>query len=585
LIFISAVAGFSLPLFAADQITYQINIQGLEGEEFENARNVFKASSILENKKSSKLISLTNLNGRIETDVDLLNQIMRSEGYYGAAITDQLARRNNEFEITLMVTPGPVYKYGDIKIEFQGTIPQEDIKEKLNKAMLIKAEQPARAQPVKSSHDNILVMLPQLGFPFVQKIDDNFVVDHRSQKMDVTFTIDTGPRRRMGLVKFEGSETVNESFLSKFIIWNEGDTYEQRYVDGLRNRLLQSNLFSGIDVSVTPRDQDFADINVKLTPARQRTIGTSLGYSTAEGVSGEVSWEHRNIFGSGQRLNVIAHAAEIEQSLTSRLEIPHFKRLDQTLSFEGGLKRQNTDAFLAYTVNTQAGIDRVITDHIALLANVVLDYNVVTDALGKNDFMLTALPFGFRWDSSDNLLDPSSGLRASVITAPSFGVGKTSFTFLKSEIRASGYYPVTSKKNVVLALRTRLGSIVGVENETLPATSRFFSGGGGSIRGYAFQRVGPLAVNGDPLGGRSVSEVAGEVRFKFENNLGLVLFSEGGNVYLDTMPKFSDFRWAAGIGARYSTGFGPIRFDIAFPLNKRTGDSSFQIYISLGQAF
>lgn len=568
-----------------DSISYDLSLRGLEGEKFDQIRTTFDQASILITKKSAPVISISNLRNNLEADRKIIEQILRAEGYYNSEISEALVRQDNHFKMTLTVVSGRQYKYGKIEILFEDVVPDQDIQKKIISNLTIKEGDPAKAEPVISSEASILSNLPKYGFPFFDDIKRDYIVDHKLRVLNVTFKVNTGIRRKIGTVDFKGLKTVDEGYVRKFITWSPDSYYEQRHINDLRNRIIKSNLFAGVTIDITPGEGNLANITVNGTEAKHRTIGTSAGYSTAEGIGGQVSWEHRNFTGDGKRLKITARASEIEQSLASRIEVPHFKRLDQTLSFEGVGRRQQTDAFFAHVIETRAGIDRVITSNLALLANVDLEYSDVTDALGDRDFFLVSFPFGARWDSSDNLLDPNRGLRASFITAPSYGMGDTRFEFLKSEFRASAYFPLTASRKLIFAARTRIGSIMGVDTETLPAIRRFFSGGGGSVRGYGFQQVGPLAADDSPFGGRSVNEFATELRWKFENNLGMVIFTEAGNVYDNSTPQFKNFRYSAGVGARYATGFGPIRFDLAFPLNKRESDSSFQIYISLGQAF
>ena len=138
----------------------------------------------------------------------------------------------------------------------------------------------------------------------------------------------------------------------------------------------------------------------------------------------------------------------------------------------------------------------------------------------------------------------------------------------------------------MLSARTRIGSIIGQETDELPANKRFYSGGGGSVRGYEFQSIGPEDDKGDPTGGRSVLEVSGEVRLRVTEDIGLVPFIDGGTVSEQPFPDFDErFLWAGGLGLRYFTGIGPLRLDVAFPINGRDSDDIFQFYISLGQAF
>ena len=159
--------------------------------------------------------------------------------------------------------------------------------------------------------------------------------------------------------------------------------------------------------------------------------------------------------------------------------------------------------------------------------------------------------------------------------------------FLVSEVSGSTYYSVFDDDQLVLAARTRVGSIVGEETEVIPANKRFYAGGGGSIRGFEFQKVGPLDDDEDPLGGRSVLELGFEARIRLTETIGLVPFIEGGTVFDSSFPDFDEeLLWSAGLGLRYFTAIGPVRLDVGFPLNGRDGvDGLFEFYVSLGQAF
>jgi translocation and assembly module TamA len=128
---------------------------------------------------------------------------------------------------------------------------------------------------------------------------------------------------------------------------------------------------------------------------------------------------------------------------------------------------------------------------------------------------------------------------------------------------------------------------VGEDTADIPANKRFYAGGGGSIRGYKFQKVGPLNDNRDPIGGRSLFEVGAELRTRVWGNFSVIPFIEGGNVFEASYPDFSDApRWGAGVGLGYRTAIGPVRLDFAFPLNRRKDiDDTFQFYVALGQPF
>jgi translocation and assembly module TamA len=192
----------------------------------------------------------------------------------------------------------------------------------------------------------------------------------------------------------------------------------------------------------------------------------------------------------------------------------------------------------------------------------------------------------FALDRSDDPLDPKRGYRIEGRVEPTALTGDTSLAFLRTVAQSSAYLPFGEEAKTVLAGRLRLGVILGGEIPDVPASRRFYAGGGGSVRGYEYQAVGPRAPNGKPFGGLSLFETSLELRrSRIWRGLGAVAFIDAGSVGLEEFPSTSELEASIGVGARYDLGFGPIRADIAVPLNKREGEAAFQIYLSIGQAF
>src|SRR5207253_2223566 len=112
------------------------------------------------------------------------------------------------------------------------------------------------------------------------------------------------------------------------------------------------------------------------------------------------------------------------------------------------------------------------------------------------------------------LLDQTRGWRFNAAVTPYFGTFESAVNFLKSEVEADAYLPLGERARTVLAGRLKLGTIVGAATGDIPANKRFYAGGGGSIRGFGYQKVGPLDASGNPTGGRSLMEIGAEARFK-----------------------------------------------------------------------
>ncbi len=117
------------------------------------------------------------------------------------------------------------------------------------------------------------------------------------------------------------------------------------------------------------------------------------------------------------------------------------------------------------------------------------------------------------------------------------------------------------------------------------ADRRLYAGGAGSVRGYAYQNLGPRDGGGNNTGGRSAFLVSAEARYRLTDQLGVVAFVDAGNAYASTVPDFGDIKVGVGAGVRYMTAVGPIRFDVAVPLQPRSGDPAVAVYVGLGQAF
>jgi len=201
-------------------------------------------------------------------------------------------------------------------------------------------------------------------------------------------------------------------------------------------------------------------------------------------------------------------------------------------------------------------------------------------------FLIAALPASLYYDGSDDLLNPTTGFRLGGRISPEISAHGGSFAYGRMQVDASAYRPLSDR--TVVAGRVRLASIVGAGTSGIAPSRRLYSGGGGSVRGYGYQRLGPRDGDGDPVGGRGLAEFALEARYRltaFGGNFGIVPFLDGGTLSDKSWPDFKDWQFGAGIGFRYYSNFGPIRVDVGTPLNPRNGDSRVAVTVSLGQAF
>ncbi|HWJ60224.1 MAG TPA: BamA/TamA family outer membrane protein, partial [Sphingomicrobium sp.] len=379
--------------------------------------------------------------------------------------------------------------------------------------------------------------------------------------------------------------------------FKRGDISRRSRVDDLRRALIATGLISNAIITPVPVDGGRTiDLAVKLEPAPQHTIAGELGYGTGQGVRAEASWTDRNFINPEGALTLRGVIGTQEQLAAVQLRRSNFRARDQVLNLQALASHQKFDAYEARTVKLGANLERqsnfiwqkkwTWTAGGEILAT---DERGVFDDSGMKDtrtFLIAALPASLGYDGSDSLLDPTRGFRLSGILSPEISAHGGQFTYVRAQLDASTYRPVSDR--VVLAGRVRFGTIVGADLFDIAPSRRFYSGGGGSVRGYGYQRLGPRDVDGDPIGGRGLAEFALEARIRLSQlggNFGIVPFLDGGSLSRREVPDMGNWRFGAGLGLRYYSSFGPIRIDVGTPINRQKGDGIVAVTVSLGQAF
>ncbi|NNE83639.1 MAG: outer membrane protein assembly factor [Alphaproteobacteria bacterium] len=570
-----------------DKFTYSVNIVGdLEKplkDRLEKTSNLFA----LRDRPPQSRAGLTR---RITRDKERLFELLRSEGFYNGEINAVVDETKTPVEVTLNIDTGIVYLLEQYELRYAATpagdtalFPREP--EDLGLALGMRA----RSSEIRQASRDLITRFGEIGRPLASITNRSFVVDHDKTTMRVVLDIDPGPRSVFGKLSMAQLDTVSPSYVSRLLTWNEGEIYDQRKVEAFRTRLVGTALFDSVAIDHTDTaDPDGAlPIELQVRERKHRSIGAGATISTDEGLAGNLFWEHRNLLGENEKFRVAARAGLIEQSLNADFIKPNFRTFDQNLLLNSVIRRQQDDAFDEKTFAVFAGLERGLFDNWRVRAGPSFDYSILNDATGERNVELIGFPMLAQRDDTDDLLDATRGTRLSVSVTPYFGAIEESVSFAKLEASGEAFLSLDTDSRFVLAARSRIGSIVGESTSTVPANKRFYAGGGGSVRGYPFRSLGPLDIENDPLGGRAVLELGFETRVRVSEDIGLVPFVEGGSVFDETIStSLGNMRWAAGLGLRYFTAIGPLRLDVATPLDKRPAvDDDFEIYLSIGQAF
>lgn len=551
--------------------------------------------------------SYAQLAVRARMDAELLGRLLRNYGYYdartsrtvgGIAPGEDDATGDAEFRFDII--PGTQYRFGEIDL---GALPQAPDYDALRAAFEIVPGDPVLADKIVEESFDLDQALGETGYPFAAISDPSLLIDHDRQEGDLTLPVQPGGKYAFGDVTSNMPEFLSGRHLQEIARFNPGDIYKRSDEMDLRRAILATGLVSS--AVITPRrakapapgEPGTVAMDVAITKAPLRTIAGSIGYGSGEGFRLQGSWEHRNLFPPEGALRVRGIAGTREQLAGVTFRRNNWHGRDKILTVDAFATNIERDAYDARTLSLLANYERVSTllfqkkfswaAGLELVASDEREGAVAGTNAPRQTFFIGALPVRAQIDTSDSLLDPARGFRISGRLSPEISMqgGKQSI-YLRSQADASYYQRAGSK--VVLAGRARLGSIFGTDISNIAPSRRFYAGGGGSVRGYGYQEIGPRDDLGDPSGGRSLVEFSLEARVQtgmFDGALSVVPFIDAGAVDRSAMPDFSNMQYGAGLGIRYNTGFGPIRIDVATPLNRRPGDSRIGVYVALGQAF
>ena len=579
---------------------YNIQFSGLPDTIDQKFRVRFNGLSALKQYQDDEA-NFAQIKRRAETDIELVERLLRIEGYYDAIVRNRFeeaggTQSSKDILVVINIVAGPQYKFAEIVLPGLEAAAGNDPAEFRN-VFGLEPGTIVNSDEIIAAQSRLEEAMAENGYAFSKIGEPDLEIDHADQVGDLAQPVITGGKYDFGNIRMANTELFGAEHAQLIARFEPGDIYKASDVEDLRRALISTGLISTITMKpVISDDPDKVDLAINLTPAPLRTIAGELGYGTGEGARAEVSWEHRNLFPPEGLIRLTGVLATQEQSGSITFRRSNYRRRDNVLNGRLALSNIDRPAFEARTFSVGANIERQSnliyqkkwswSAGLELIASQERDVVGVAGQTNRQTFFIGALPASVTYDASDDLLDPRSGFRIGARISPEASFQNGSFFYTRGQIDGSAYYPVSEK--IVMAGRMRLGSIVGAGNNRIAPSRRLYSGGGGSVRGYGYQRIGPLDANDDPIGGRSLVEFSLEARIRidaFGGNFGVVPFIDAGNVYIDPLPGFSNLQYGAGIGLRYYSDFGPIRIDLGTPINPQPGDSPVALYVSLGQAF
>lgn len=541
----------------------------------------------------------------VETSADLLElakgdyrrilAALYAAGYYGATISIRLngaeaasiplsATLDAPVSVAVGVAAGQQFTFGRVSI---APLPPATGARPLPQQGEI-----AGTEDVRSATRKAVVGWQDQGHALAGIGHQQIIADHATGRLNVDIAIAPGPALTFGALSVSGAERVDPAFIAEIADLQAGAAYLPATVDEAIARLRRLGVFRSVRAvkadSAGPGATLDTMIEVEELPPRRISGGVSL--SSSDGIALEGAWTHRNLAGRAERLTLsaaisgIGRAGATDYDLGAEFVKPGV--ISPSIGFvaEAGATREVVSTVDTATLGVEAGL--MLVDPIrAARLTAFLSASTTTDTAGTRQHRLAGLSLQSTFDRRDNAQDARRGWYMDLSLEPfrEFSFGNTG---IRSEIEGRAYWtPDLPGQRLTLAARGVFGSLAGVPLAESPGDYLFFSGGGGSVRGYGFNSRG-VTMGGVFSGGRSVLNLSAELRLRLNGRFGLVGFVDAGTVNSGPLPDFGgSWHSGAGIGLRYATALGPIRVDLARGLNRVAGDPDFALYIGLGQAF
>lgn len=425
------------------------------------------------------------------------------------------------------------------------------------------------------------------------------VADHNVSRLESRVDLNPGPAVTFGRLHATGNERLSRRRMLKIAGYPEGEAFDPEKLETVRKRLRRSGVFSAITLveAETLNPDNSMDVALTVVEQKPRRIGAAFELSNVDGAMVSAYWLHRNLLGGGERFRIEAEVSDIsadadekDYSFGIRIDRPATLNPDTTGYIELELSEEHEPEYYQRSGEFSIGFNYIRSER--LTADIALSYtrSRVDYGSGYYDYETISLPMAIMWDRRDDMNNAKRGYWLSGEATPFAGLkGTGSGLQLVGEGRV--YRSVLEEDRLTFAARGRAGTVLGPDILDVPPDYLFFSGGGGSVRGQPYESLGfdePLQNTAEDayVGGQSIVNLSLETRFQLRERIGAVAFVDAGQIW-DEGAFQGETKWhaGAGIGVRYDTPIGPIRLDVATPIQGDEDDSKVQIYLGLGQAF
>jgi translocation and assembly module TamA len=578
IIFITLFLIVCLPLCAQG---YDVEVKGLEDKALKKTFLSTSQSYCLKDKSTPPLSVIKR---RAQNDQEKLVERAFYYGYYSAKVSYTIQHAEIP-KVLFRVELGPKYTLEAFNLEAAsgGELPNINITD-----LKLTVGKPITTQAIIDAEKALVWQLKKKGYAFSQVLKKECIANAHTHTLSVKFLVSLGPLVRFGPTSITGNKTVLSQTIEKDILWKNGAVYDPNTIEKTQERLDATGLFSSVIISEEPDglEEGPLPMRIHVQEGKHHSIGAGLAYATSFGPGIKAEWENKNLRGLGEKLTFRTEIWKKYRQAVLSLTKPHFQERNQDLIWVAEYDKLHNIAFNSDSYNLSTILQKRQSQHTEIVFGARYQWLDSHNFEGHHLYHLIKLPFQFKYSRANNLLDPTKGETLNIKLTPTSHVLTPTFVYTIHTTSLAAYHSPPNN-HVTFAAKAVVGNIIGAARHTIPPPDRFYGGSENVLRGFRAFTVSPLHHKRTPIGGRSLLAGTLEARFRSAGALGWAFFYDVGNVYTTNMPKITRHQFhSVGTGLRYMTPIGPLRFDVAVPINPRPHiDPHFQIYFSIGQSF
>lgn len=521
---------------------------------------------------------------RFEQEADSrVRRALEPFGFYRAGIAVQsMEKAPGEFEIHVAVNPGEPVRVADVSVTLHGSGSSEASLLEMAAAFPLTRGDVLLQGDYEEAKENLLTKAQDMGYLDATFPVHEILIDADALKARICLEMETGERYFFGDVRIEGASDYPDTFLRRYLSFRGGDVFSYRKIGETQLNFINSERFS--EVNIAPEKEGAAGsripVLVSLKPGRTRSLRQGIGYGTDTGGRLSVRYRDMNVFHLGHELQSNLYLSEVLQGLATTYTIPDDMDVSSFNSAQVKLQREDVSTYKTDFIALEVAKTGSLAKKMLVAGYLKFQYEKYTVGLQDSSARLIMPGLRFSGNFYDSASRPERGFHFAVEargTDQFLGANMNLF-----QVIAEGGFILPLPGRFFFHTKGKVGSsILGDPLADLPPSLRFFAGGDQSVRGYAYQSLGPRDASGQVIGGKHLIFGSLEMEKAIGSDWGASVFYDTGNAF----DSFGDLRMArgGGLGLHYYTSVGGLNFYVARQIN--VDDPEMRIHFTVGIGF